>query len=198
MTQPADLARVAAVLAPVAPLAGAAADTAPRDGDRAIRVGLGTDSHPFGPGDDLALGGLRVPGGPRLHGHSDGDVVLHAIADALLGGAALGDLGRLFPAGPETPRGIASAEMLDGVRERVIEAGWAVDGIDATIVAGRPKLAPHLPAMAARIAEILGIDVGAVNVKASTGNLDGADGAGRGITATAIATLSRARTGGPT
>ena len=84
-----------------------------RPGDAvAVRIGLGEDAHPFGPGSPLMLGGVEIDGAPRLHGHSDGDVALHAVADALLGAAALGDLGRVFPAGPATPRGIASSELV--------------------------------------------------------------------------------------
>lgn len=175
VTLPADLARVEqAIGAP----AGAAA-----------RVGIGSDSHPFGPESGLALGGLTIENAPRLHGHSDGDVVLHAVADALLGAAGLGDLGRLFPAGPETPRGIASTELLASVVRRVDETGLTVAGLDCTIVAARPPLAALLPEMADRIAGLLGVDAAAVNVKASTGNLDGMEGAGRGISATAIVVL---------
>jgi 2-C-methyl-D-erythritol 2,4-cyclodiphosphate synthase len=154
-----------------------------------VRVGLGSDSHPFGPGTGLALGGLEIEGAPRLHGHSDGDVLLHAICDALLGAAGLGDLGRIFPAGPETPRGIASAELLAEVLGRIRSAGFAPGRVDATITAARPRLAARLPGMGERVADLLGLEPGAVNLKASTGNLAGSEGAGRGIAATAIVTL---------
>ena len=154
-------------------------------------IGHGSDSHPFGPGAGLALGGLVVGAAPRLHGHSDGDVVLHAVADALLGGAGLGDLGRIFPAGPETPRGIAGAELLAEVVRRVADAGFVVANLDCTIVAARPRLGPILPEIGARIADLLGIDRRAVNVKASTGNLAGMEGAGRGISASVVALLAR-------
>ncbi len=184
VTLPGDLARVEAVLAgPAGP--GRAA--APRSATGL--VGLGADSHPFGPGRGLALGGIVIDGAPRLHGHSDGDVVLHAVADALLGAAGLGDLGRLFPAGPETPRGIASATLLASVAAMLADRELAVAQLDCTIVAARPRLADTLPAIGRRIAEILAIDPSVVNVKASTGNLDGMEGAGRGISATAIAVL---------
>jgi 2-C-methyl-D-erythritol 4-phosphate cytidylyltransferase/2-C-methyl-D-erythritol 2,4-cyclodiphosphate synthase len=155
------------------------------------RVGIGRDSHPFGPGMGLALGGVLVEQAPRLRGHSDGDVVLHAVADALLGAAGLGDLGRLFPAGPETPAGIASTELLAEVMRGVKAAGYAVANLDCTIVAGRPRLAALLPSIGARIADLLDIETAAVNVKASSGNLDGTEGAGRGISAIAIVALSR-------
>jgi 2-C-methyl-D-erythritol 4-phosphate cytidylyltransferase/2-C-methyl-D-erythritol 2,4-cyclodiphosphate synthase len=194
VTFPGDLARVEAILAGGLPGASGAGASGlgvavPVGG----RVGIGTDSHPFGPGTGLAIGGLLVEAAPRLHGHSDGDVVLHAVADALLGAARLGDLGRIFPAGPETPVGIASAELLAEVMRAVTAAGYAVANLDCTIVAGRPRLGALLPAIGARIAALLDVDPTAVNVKASSGNLDGMEGAGRGISAVAIVVL----TGGP-
>ncbi|MEA2606224.1 MAG: 2-C-methyl-D-erythritol 4-phosphate cytidylyltransferase [Chloroflexota bacterium] len=183
VTVPGDLARVATLLG------GQPATEAARPAAR-IRVGFGTDSHPFGPAMSLALGGLVVDGAPRLHGHSDGDVLLHAIADALLGAAGLGDLGRLFPAGPETPVGIASTELIAEVMRGVTAAGYVVANLDCTIVAGRPRLGPLLPSMGARIAGLLAIEPTVVNIKASSGNLDGMEGAGRGISANAIVVLT--------
>jgi 2-C-methyl-D-erythritol 4-phosphate cytidylyltransferase/2-C-methyl-D-erythritol 2,4-cyclodiphosphate synthase len=162
-------------------------------GSSVARTGIGHDSHPFGPGTPLMLGGIEIPGAPRLHGHSDGDVVLHAIADALLGASGLGDLGRLFPADARTPRGIASGELLRAVRHRLSEAGWRPASVDVTVIAARPRLVDHLDAMRAAIGELLGLDIAAVNVKASSGNLDGADGAGRTISAVAIAMVGRSR-----
>ncbi len=156
-------------------------------------LGIGLDEHPFGPGEPLALGGIVIAGAPRLHGHSDGDVALHAICDALLGAAGAGDLGRLFPAGPSTPSGIASAELVAEVLRRVTDGGWSVAGIDVTIVAARPHLAGHLEAMRGAIAALLHVDASAVNVKASSGNLAGDEGAGRSISAMAIASLEAAR-----
>jgi 2-C-methyl-D-erythritol 4-phosphate cytidylyltransferase / 2-C-methyl-D-erythritol 2,4-cyclodiphosphate synthase len=153
------------------------------------RSGLGRDAHPFGPGEPLRLGGIEILGAPRLHGHSDGDVVLHALADALLGAAGLGDLGRIFPAGPATPRGVASRDLLAAVVDRLAEAGWRPATVDVTIVAARPRLAGHLDAMRGAVAALLDIDEGAVSMKASTGNLDGAEGAGRSISAFALATI---------
>jgi len=176
VTIAADLGRAAQILAP----------------DRR-RVGFGDDAHPFGPGSPLALGGIDHPGAPRLAGHSDGDVVLHAVADALLGAAGLGDLGRLFPADERTPRGIRSAELLGDVLERLAAAGDRPASVDVTIVAARPRLGPRLDAMRERLAELLHIDRELVNVKASTGNLAGFEGAGRGIAARAVATIERAR-----
>ena len=176
VTRPADLSRAEAALG----------------GPRTTRVGIGQDQHPFGPGSPLALGGVTVDGAPRLHGHSDGDVALHAVCDALLGAAGMGDLGRVFPADASTPEGIASGEMLDEVVRRVAAAGWRVSNVDLTIVAGRPRLGAHLDAMGDAIAAHLQVAPDAVNVKASTGNLLGDEGAGRSISATAIALLEAA------
>ena len=153
------------------------------------RVGFGTDGHPFGPGEPLALGGLVIESAPRLAGHSDGDVALHAVSDALLGAAGLGDLGRLFPADRRTPVGADSRALLATVAANVRAAGWVPANVDLTITAARPRLAGLLPAMAEAIAATLGIEPSAVNVKASTGNLGGSDGAGRSISAQAIAWL---------
>lgn len=158
-----------------------------------IRVGTGFDVHRLEPGRPLRLGTVDVPHDKGLQGHSDGDCLAHAVCDALLGAAGLGDLGRLFPADERTPRGIASAELLSDVRRRVAAAGLEAGSVDVTIVGARPRLAGHLDEMRARIAELVGLDTGAVNVKASTGNLDGNAGAGRGIEAHAIALVRAAR-----
>ena len=157
------------------------------------RMGIGHDQHPFGPGEPLALGGIVIEGAPRLHGHSDGDVALHAVCDALLGASGAGDLGRLFPAGPSTPAGIASAELVAEVMRQVTDAGWVVASVDLTIVAARPRLAGHLEAMRAAIAALLGVETSIVNVKASSGNLAGDEGAGRSVSAVAIASLEAGR-----
>jgi 2-C-methyl-D-erythritol 2,4-cyclodiphosphate synthase/2-C-methyl-D-erythritol 4-phosphate cytidylyltransferase len=154
-----------------------------------VRVGFGHDSHPFGPGTGLRLGGIEIAGAPRLVGHSDGDVVLHAVADALLGAAGQGDLGRVFPADARTPRGIDSAAMLAEIVARLAAAGLAPAGVDITVIGARPRLGARLDAMRDAIAAVLGLDPGAVNVKASTGNLAGDEGAGRSIAARAVATL---------
>jgi 2-C-methyl-D-erythritol 4-phosphate cytidylyltransferase / 2-C-methyl-D-erythritol 2,4-cyclodiphosphate synthase len=184
VTVPDDLRRVAAGLAVAA--GSAVAGTT-------VRTGIGHDSHPFGPAMPLALGGIEIAGAPRLHGHSDGDVALHALADALLGAAGLGDLGRLFPPDERTPAGIAGSVVLEEVCRRVQAAGWRPASVDLTIVAARPRLGGHLDAMRERIAALLTLDASAVNVKASSGNLDGPDGAGRSISAIAIATIERDR-----
>jgi 2-C-methyl-D-erythritol 4-phosphate cytidylyltransferase/2-C-methyl-D-erythritol 2,4-cyclodiphosphate synthase len=185
VTLPGDLARVATLL-------GRRPPTEPALGAARVRVGFGSDSHPFGPAMGLALGGLVLDGAPRLHGHSDGDVLLHAIADAVLGAAGLGDLGRIFPAGPETPAGVASDHLLAEVVHGVRSHGFTIETVDCTIVASRPRLAARLPAIGERIAVLLGVDPAAVNVKASTGNLDGMEGAGRGISATAVVVVKAA------
>jgi 2-C-methyl-D-erythritol 4-phosphate cytidylyltransferase/2-C-methyl-D-erythritol 2,4-cyclodiphosphate synthase len=179
VTVPADLARAEAVLGD----------------DAAPRVGMGADSHPFGPGGPLRLGGIEIAGAPRLHGHSDGDVALHAVADALLGAAALGDLGRIFPADGRTPRGVASSTLLAEVVARLAAAGWRPASVDLTITGSRPRLAGVLESMRAAIAAILGLPVERVGVKASTGNLNGAEGAGRVLSASAIATIAPDREG---
>jgi 2-C-methyl-D-erythritol 2,4-cyclodiphosphate synthase len=144
-----------------------------------------------GRGDGLWLGGVEIPGAPRLHGHSDGDAALHAIAGALLGAGALGDLGSLFPADERTRPGIASSELLADVRERLGAAGWRPRTVDLMIAAGRPRIGAHLPKMRDAIAAILGVGTDDVSVKASTGNLSGDAGGGRVIEAQAIATVGR-------
>jgi 2-C-methyl-D-erythritol 2,4-cyclodiphosphate synthase len=158
----------------------------------AVRVGIGHDSHPFGPALGLRLGGIEIDGAPRLSGHSDGDVVLHAVADALLGAAALGDLGRLFPADSRTPRGVASDELLREVVGRVAEAGFEPASVDVVVIGARPRLGGRLDAMRDAVAGLLGLEPLAVNVKASTGNLAGDEGAGRSIGARAVATVRSA------
>lgn len=157
-----------------------------------VRVGLGHDGHPFGPGTGLRLGGIEIEGAPRLAGHSDGDVVLHAVADALLGGAALGDLGRLFPSDARTPRGAASDALLREVVSRVEAAGLRPATVDVVVIGARPRLGGRLDAMRDAIAGLLGLEAGAVSVKASTGNLAGDEGAGRSISARAVVTLREA------
>jgi 2-C-methyl-D-erythritol 4-phosphate cytidylyltransferase/2-C-methyl-D-erythritol 2,4-cyclodiphosphate synthase len=171
VTLPQDLRRVESAL--------------PGNGQR--RIGLGHDRHPFGPGRPLAIGGIEIAGAPRLHGHSDGDVALHAVADALLGAAGLGDLGRLFPADARTPRGIASGDLLLDVVARLGAAGLRAVSVDLVIVGARPRLGQRLDGIRGRLAELLGVPLASVNVKASTGNLEGMEGAGRGISAQAIA-----------
>jgi 2-C-methyl-D-erythritol 4-phosphate cytidylyltransferase/2-C-methyl-D-erythritol 2,4-cyclodiphosphate synthase len=153
-----------------------------------VRYTTGSDSHPFGPADGLRLGGIELPEAPRLWGHSDGDAALHAICDALLAGAGMGDLGRLFPAGDPTTRGIDSRELLRAVVDQLARAGLAPVSVDLTITAARPRFgSARLDRMREAIAELTGLPPAAVSVKAATGNLAGADGAGRVISATALA-----------
>jgi len=157
----------------------------------ATRTGFGSDGHPFGPGTGLRLGGIEIRDAPRLHGHSDGDAALHAIAGALLGAAALGDLGSLHPADDRTPHGVPSGDLLRDVLGQLADAGWEPRGIDVTIRAGRPRIGALLPAMREAVAELLGLPMEAVSMKASTGNLSGDAGAGRTIEADAIASIGR-------
>ena len=144
VTLPDDLTRVEQLLAAGAP-----------------RVGFGHDSHPFGPGSPLRLGGIAIDGAPALAGHSDGDVVLHAVADALLGAAGQGDLGRLFPSDERTPRAIDSGLLLRDVVARLADAGLRPASVDVTIIGARPRLGSRLDAMRAAIAGALGVDAGA-------------------------------------
>jgi 2-C-methyl-D-erythritol 2,4-cyclodiphosphate synthase len=155
------------------------------------RVGFAIDGHPFGPDEPLRLGGIVIDGAPALFGHSDGDAALHAVADALLGAAALGDLGRQHPADERTPRGVSSADLLASVAFRLREAGWRPETVDVTIVAARPRFGDGLEAMRSAIAGLLGLPVEAVSVKASTGNLSGDAGAGRAIDVHAVASIIR-------
>jgi 2-C-methyl-D-erythritol 4-phosphate cytidylyltransferase/2-C-methyl-D-erythritol 2,4-cyclodiphosphate synthase len=155
------------------------------------RIGFGEDSHPFGDRIGLALGGVTIDDAPQLHGHSDGDVALHAVADALLGAAGLGDLGRLFPADARTPPRIASRELLAEVVRRVDQAGFRASSLDLTIVGARPRLGDRLETMAREIAAIVALPGPSVSVKASSGNLIGPEGAGRAITARAVALVER-------
>jgi len=166
------------------PAAGASA--------RETRLGFGEDSHGFGPGDGLLLGGIEIADAPRLHGHSDGDVALHAVATAILSACGMGDLGRLFP--PSDPRtaGIASSELVTEAVRKAREAGWGVDRAQLSIVGSRPRLGgARLDAMAETIAGLLGCEHESVAVVASSGNLSGPEGAGRTIRATALVTLLR-------
>jgi 2-C-methyl-D-erythritol 2,4-cyclodiphosphate synthase len=153
------------------------------------RTGYDVDEHAFGPGQGLWLGGVEIPGAPRLHGHFDGDAALHAVAGALLGAAGLGDLGELVPADERTARGAASSAFVREAVKRLAAAGWQSASLDLTIRAGRPHLASFALAMRAAIAALLDIDAAAVNVKLSTGNLSGDAGAGRTIEARAVVTV---------
>jgi len=159
-------------------------------GTAAWRTAIGFDSHPFGPGDDLRLGGLVLDGEPRLYGHSDGDVVIHALCDGLLAASGDGDLGRLFPPGDPSTRDVDSRALLADVLLRLDSKGLAPDSIDVTITAARPRLGGRrLDAMAAGLAALTGVDRRRVSVKASTGNLAGDEGAGRAIGAACLVSV---------
>lgn len=155
-----------------------------------FRIGEGWDVHALVPGRPLIIGGVRVPHETGLLGHSDADVLLHAITDALFGAAALGDIGRHFPDTDERFRGADSAALLAEAARRVRETGFDIGNVDATVIAQAPKLAPHIPGMVARIAEVLGVPVSCVNVKAKTAERLGPVGQGLSIEARAIVLLS--------
>jgi 2-C-methyl-D-erythritol 2,4-cyclodiphosphate synthase len=157
-----------------------------------VRIGQGFDAHRLVPGGPLRLGGVEVPFDRGLEGHSDGDVLLHAVASALLGALGDGDLGRHFPSSDPALAGIASSEILSRVGERVRARGLAVANIDATVVAEAPRLAEHLAKMEAEISDVLGLPNDAVNVKATSTDGLGAVGRGEGIAAFAVALLADA------
>jgi 2-C-methyl-D-erythritol 2,4-cyclodiphosphate synthase len=157
-----------------------------------MRIGHGYDLHALAPGRPLVLGGVQIPHSHGPIAHSDGDVLLHALADALLGAAALGDIGQHFPDTDPAYAGADSRVLLRRVASLVREAGYAVVNIDATVLAQRPRLAPHRDAMRANIAADLGLDIGAVSVKATTTEGLGPVGRGEAISAHAVCLLARA------
>ena len=156
-----------------------------------MRVGQGFDVHALVEGRRLVIGGVEIPYERGLLGHSDADVLLHAICDALLGAAALGDIGRHFPDSNARFKGIDSRELLRQVAGLVGASGYDVQNVDATIVAQAPRMAPHIPRMAANIAADLALPVDAVNVKATTTESLGFTGRGEGIAAEAIALIEK-------
>ena len=156
-----------------------------------IRVGEGWDVHQLVAGRKLILGGVEVPHTTGLLGHSDADVLLHAITDALLGAAGLGDIGRHFPDTDAQFRGADSAVLLGEAARRVRAAGWEIGNVDSTVIAQAPKLAPHIPAMCQRIAQVLGLAPEQVNVKAKTAEKLGPVGEGRAMEARAVVLLHR-------
>jgi len=156
-----------------------------------LRIGEGWDTHPLVAGRPLVLGGITIPHSHGLLGHSDADALLHAITDALLGAAALGDIGRHFPDTDAAFRGADSAVLLAEAARRVRVAGYEPLNIDATVIAQAPRLAPHIPAMVGRIAALLGLARDAVNVKAKTAEKMGPVGEGRAIEARAVCLLLR-------
>ncbi|WP_108445992.1 2-C-methyl-D-erythritol 2,4-cyclodiphosphate synthase [Halomonas denitrificans] len=156
-----------------------------------MRIGHGFDVHRFGEGDHLMIGGVAVPFDHGFVAHSDGDVLLHAICDALLGACGLGDIGRHFPDTDPAWAGADSRALLRHVAGLAREAGYRVGNLDATVLAQAPKLAPHVATMAERIAEDLGVGAAAVNVKATTTERLGFTGRGEGIAAEAVVLLMR-------
>lgn len=157
-----------------------------------LRVGEGWDVHALVPGRRLVIGGVEVPHALGLLGHSDADVLLHAITDALLGAAGLGDIGRHFPDTDARFHGADSAVLLTEAARRVAAAGWRVVNLDSTVVAQAPRLAPHIEAMRHRIAEVLALAPDRVNVKAKTAERLGPVGQGQSIEARAVILLTRA------
>ena len=161
------------------------------------RVGIGYDSHRFGTdGHPLVIAGVRMPGDARVVAHSDGDVAAHAVTDAVLGAAGLGDIGELFPNTAAENAGRDSMEMLRLAVDRLRSSGWRVANVDVAVVAERHKVGPHRPAMRARLAEALGVAPEAVFVKGKTNEGLGWLGAGEGLAAHAVASL--VRVGAPT
>ena len=160
-------------------------------GPMAYRIGEGYDVHCLMEGRKLILGGVDVPHAKGLLGHSDADVLVHAVMDALLGAAGLGDIGRHFPDSSEEFRGISSLELLRRVDKLLKDGGWQVENIDATVVVQRPKIAGYISEMQVNIAEVLGVEVSAVNVKATTTERLGFEGREEGISARAVALLRK-------
>ena len=156
-----------------------------------LRIGYGYDVHQLAPGYPLWLGGVLVPHELGAVGHSDADVILHVVCDAMLGALALGDIGHHFPDTDPAYNGIDSALLLERVHARVLAKGWSVANLDCTLCLQRPKVAGHVPAMRARIADILGIDVDRVSVKATTTERLGFVGTEAGVSAHAVVLLRR-------
>lgn len=156
-----------------------------------MRIGHGYDAHRFGAGDFVTLGGVRIPHPQGLEAHSDGDVLIHAICDALLGAAALGDIGRHFPDNDAQYAGIDSRILLRRVRDTLAERGWRLVNLDSTIVAQAPRLGPHIAAMCENLAQDTGVATDCINVKATTTERMGFTGRGEGIAAHAVVLLAR-------
>ena len=163
------------------------ADKMYRHGNEVImRVGMGYDVHRLVPDRDLIIGGVKIPYEKGLLGHSDADVLLHAIMDALLGAAALGDIGKHFPDNDPEYEGADSLALLKRVGELLSEEGYVIENIDSTIIAQKPKMAPHIEQMRKNIADTLGLDITRVNVKATTEEGLGFTGTGEGISSQAV------------
>lgn len=158
-----------------------------------IRIGQGYDVHPLVAGRKLVLGGITIPHDKGLHGHSDADALIHAVCDACLGAAALGDIGKHFPDTDARYKDVDSRVLLRRVRHAVEQAGWSIVNVDATIIAQAPRLAPHIPAMVANLAADLQISPTVVNVKATTTERLGFIGREEGIAAQAVVLLESKR-----
>ncbi|MBQ4121412.1 MAG: 2-C-methyl-D-erythritol 2,4-cyclodiphosphate synthase [Clostridia bacterium] len=157
-----------------------------------MRIGHGYDVHRLTENRKLIIGGVEIPYEKGLDGHSDADVLLHAIMDALLGAAALGDIGKLYPDNDKTYLGIDSMILLKDTYQRISEKGYTVGNIDATVIAQRPKLSPYIPEMRERIAKTLSLSVDDVNIKATTEEKLGFTGSGEGIAAHAVCLIDKA------
>lgn len=157
-----------------------------------MRIGHGYDVHRLTENRKLIIGGVEIPYEKGLDGHSDADVLLHAIMDALLGAAALGDIGKLYPDNDKTFLGIDSMILLKDTFQKITEKGYAISNIDATVIAQRPKLAPYIPTMRERIAATLSLSVDDVNIKATTEEKLGFTGSGEGIAAHAVCLIYKA------
>ncbi|MFN9214695.1 MAG: 2-C-methyl-D-erythritol 2,4-cyclodiphosphate synthase [Gemmatimonadota bacterium] len=153
------------------------------------RTGIGYDSHRFAPGGPMRLGGVDVPAEMHLAGHSDGDAICHALTDAVLGAAGLGDIGEMFPDTDPANKGKDSVVMLRAAVERVHAAGFRLVNVDVTVIAERPKIGPQRPASRARLAEVLGLEAGCVSVKGKTNEGMGWVGRGEGLAVIATASL---------
>ena len=156
-----------------------------------MRIGMGYDVHKLVENRDLILGGVKIPYSLGLLGHSDADVLLHAIMDSLLGAAALGDIGKHFPDSDHRYKGISSIELLKHVGSLLKENNWLIENIDSTIIAQKPKMAPHIENMRKNISEALNIDIGQINVKATTEEGLGFTGEGKGISSQSICLLTK-------
>ena len=156
-----------------------------------MRIGMGYDVHKLVPERKLILGGVTIPYELGLLGHSDADVLLHAIMDSLLGAAALGDIGKHFPDTDDRYKGISSIKLLTEVGKLISEKGYKIENIDATIIAQKPKMAPHIPLMRENIASALNIELDKINVKATTEEGLGFTGEGKGISSQSICLLTK-------
>jgi 2-C-methyl-D-erythritol 2,4-cyclodiphosphate synthase len=157
-----------------------------------MRIGQGFDVHAFGPGDHVMLGGVRIPHTQGLLAHSDGDVAVHALCDALLGALALGDIGKHFPDSDPRWRGVDSLQLLAHCMELISERGYTLGNADITVICEQPKLAAHIDAMRARLASVLDCDIDRISIKATTSEKLGFTGRGDGIAASAVVLLEQA------